>query len=519
MSDSTSRWFKGNNGVWYDTMDAASDPNVGGGFSGVQSTPNNPINGSPNSATQMTADQLVNQTLLQYKSDLDYNNQPFWQGEPQAVKDAAYSQIKNILSTPQTMADYVKTNNIQNLQSYAWWSNSPNSTAAYNIIQNSPAIKVAPDPAGYNFSTTLGSDSLSQLQTELDGTINHQKSNPSDPESGPKIAWLNAQIANIQNPTSSTTSTPVNTTSPTSTTAAPSVTSTTPSLGSTAVYNANDPMFDTLKQNAAYNSLTPDLQNAVKYSYFLMGNGTADDQKRFISALSVAGASSNNEMAQQFRELSTVLTNFVADTTQDYQFKADTLQNSINEINARMGDASIDEQASLNRQKLSYENQLTDAQNQMAGRGISSSSVSDRAQATLAAQNSDINESTTNTYNRTIRADQLQNSQYQIQQQQDQALKDRALRDKFQSTEATYGTNIANQLSSLFGGGQSMGDTSASYIDPATGKLTTGTLPIAGTYQDTRAQDLMTRTNAIMSGSTPIVNNPSNTTTTTSTYG
>lgn len=268
-------------------------------------------------------------------------------------------------------------------------------------------------------------------------------------------------------------------------------------------YNANDSMFDFLKGSDYFKNLTPDQQSAVKYQYYLMRTGTSEEQQRFVDAMDLAAKSTNINDAQTFRQVADTLTNYVTDKTQDYSFKEQRLQRNINEINSKISDASIDEQAALSKQKLAYEVDLDNTRNLMAGRGLSSSSIRNKAENILDQQNQGIVTSIQRQKERSVRSYELEKANQGQSITEAQTEKDRLMRDKFRELENTYGTDIAKQYGSQFGQ-TAAGEKSASYIDPATGKMTTGTLPIAGTYKDTRAQDILTRTNSLLGITKPI---------------
>ena len=82
----------------------------------------------------------------------DLTNYTWWVNDPN--KTAAYAQLQDIFSTPQKLADYVKTNGITNLQNTSWWSNYAQKDQAWQLISGSAATSTGTTGTASNTGTS-----------------------------------------------------------------------------------------------------------------------------------------------------------------------------------------------------------------------------------------------------------------------------------------------------------------------------------------------------------------------------
>lgn len=129
----------------------------------------------------MTAMDLVNKVMLERKDLNNYNTESWWQGAGLAARQTAYETINKIVSDPNTMAQYVKENGVQNLQNYSWWNNSPNKQQAWDLISapssQTPVAKVTTQPVATPVSnsattpsTIPGTTAADRYTKNADGT-------------------------------------------------------------------------------------------------------------------------------------------------------------------------------------------------------------------------------------------------------------------------------------------------------------------------------------------------------------
>ena len=67
---------------------------------------------------------------------LNLQNNPWWKNAPQNVKEDAYAQVQSIVKSPESLADYVLSKGLTDLQQYKWWSQSPHKQKAWEIVQS-----------------------------------------------------------------------------------------------------------------------------------------------------------------------------------------------------------------------------------------------------------------------------------------------------------------------------------------------------------------------------------------------
>jgi guanyl-specific ribonuclease Sa len=79
----------------------------------------------------LTAQQLVDKALMENKTT---NLQQYDWWNSNTNKSTAWSMLQEIISSPQKMAEYVKSKGLTNLSQYSWWSSSPYKQDAWNII-------------------------------------------------------------------------------------------------------------------------------------------------------------------------------------------------------------------------------------------------------------------------------------------------------------------------------------------------------------------------------------------------
>lgn len=102
---------------------------------GIVYRPGGNQNTLPNPASNQTVESLVDRALLS-NSTVNLNSYDWWNAAPQDIRQAAYQQLQQITSSPQSMADYVLLNGLTNLQNYSWWASSPYKDQAWQIIQS-----------------------------------------------------------------------------------------------------------------------------------------------------------------------------------------------------------------------------------------------------------------------------------------------------------------------------------------------------------------------------------------------
>jgi len=93
----------------------------------------NPEDRMKRESVKMLVDSAFLQDINKDLKDLQQN--PFWQAAPDdSVRREAWAEIQRIMGDPQTLADYVKSKGIANLNQYAWWNESPHKTQAWSIV-------------------------------------------------------------------------------------------------------------------------------------------------------------------------------------------------------------------------------------------------------------------------------------------------------------------------------------------------------------------------------------------------
>jgi len=94
-------------------------------------------------------DALVDKVLATpNQSSQNLGSYDWWKSAVLPDREAAYAQIQKITSSPQTMADYVKSKGLINLQSFDWWSASPFKQDAWRLIEQSAAQGQSELPKG-----------------------------------------------------------------------------------------------------------------------------------------------------------------------------------------------------------------------------------------------------------------------------------------------------------------------------------------------------------------------------------
>lgn len=127
--------------------------------------------------TPVTSDSLVQKALLTNHTT-DLGSLDWWQNakaQNPATTSEAYQKLTNLFSNPQNLANYVKSNGIQNLKSYSWWQNYPQASDAWNLINNTPATNNPTNNSTNNpiNSTTNSGSSGNVPQFNADGSITY----------------------------------------------------------------------------------------------------------------------------------------------------------------------------------------------------------------------------------------------------------------------------------------------------------------------------------------------------------
>ncbi len=116
---------------------SAEAKSYGAGFNGAPvdasavSKTNQPA-APPAAPNPAGAQELVKQMLLGNQTT-DLQNNPAWANSP--YKNEAWQMLQGMNSSPQALADLVKTLGITNVQNYSWWNSNPNKTEAWKLIQ------------------------------------------------------------------------------------------------------------------------------------------------------------------------------------------------------------------------------------------------------------------------------------------------------------------------------------------------------------------------------------------------
>jgi len=104
--------------------------------------------GQASPVTTPNIQKLVDRALLSNETT-DLGNKPWWTAEDQATREGAFNELQRITSSPQAMADYVKSKGLTNLQNYSWWRDSQFKQDAWKLIENSqPGAAGTADTAG-----------------------------------------------------------------------------------------------------------------------------------------------------------------------------------------------------------------------------------------------------------------------------------------------------------------------------------------------------------------------------------
>lgn len=105
---------------------------------------------------------LVDKVLREDKTT-NLEQYPWWNSSP--YKKEAYEKLRNITSTPESLAEYVKSKGLTDLQNYSWWRSNPNKQDAWNLIQ-----QAQPTEQGQTGVAQGATQGASQPATSTTGT-------------------------------------------------------------------------------------------------------------------------------------------------------------------------------------------------------------------------------------------------------------------------------------------------------------------------------------------------------------
>jgi hypothetical protein len=348
------------------------------------------------------------------------------------------NKVEDIFSSADKLAQYLKANNVTNPEKYAWFSTN---------------------------ARDIGAATLSLLKPTTTPTV----------------------------PT--TTTTPTNTgTTPTGTTP----TGTTPTGTNTPADSAADSIAadltavpDVVKNSDYWKLLTPDEQVQIAAQYNLMTTANEQEQQKWLDIVNQAKEIADPYFKQQLRISADEVANNLEEITQNWDARASRLSKNLEEIRTELGGAeelSPDEEATLRAQETNYKNQMTNLQNTMASRGLTSSTLRNTAEEQTNVAATDLREGTT----RQMARERLATSQ--------------AARDYSRSLESQYGTEGAQKLISGYDPytGEALDNQAKTQLGKLSGISMLG--GIAGTEAERRAQDVYTRAQSMYTPNDTLIN-------------
>lgn len=140
--------------------------------------PTPPISTSTVTTSGDSAKALVDRALLEAGRNTGVENLFYWRQADPKVQAEAKKVLDDIFSSPDKLGAYVKEKNIQNVQGYSWWKDSPLKQQAWEVVQAAGAknegaapVSSAPAPAvsqymGANAEQLLDAIKAGQLRPD-----------------------------------------------------------------------------------------------------------------------------------------------------------------------------------------------------------------------------------------------------------------------------------------------------------------------------------------------------------------
>jgi hypothetical protein len=190
-----------------------------------------------------------------------------------------------------------------------------------------------------------------------------------------------------------------------------------------------------LKTQDNYNQLPPELQADIISYIDILDIQDTDQQKRMIDAL----MTSKSTVDPYYKEIKNItaeeLSNAIGSEKGDFAYQQKTLTQKIQDLKDDLalgtGRLTIDEQAQLKKQKLKYESDLITLTENAANAGLDFSTKRAMAESKLAAENTDIVESTKREFQRKIEDLQIQANRGDLE-----------AKNKLSNYERIYGENV-----------------------------------------------------------------------------
>ena len=242
---------------------------------------------------------------------------------------------------------------------------------------------------------------------------------------------------------------------------------------------------DDLADNPYFKQLDPEAQALISYFQSIIDRGSAEEVQALQDALKLAGEQAEPYWAEQLKIVQNTLTQGIGFMRENLEASEQQLLEGISRIEEDLEynreHLTLEEQSELRNQKRQYETQLENTQESMAQRGLSSSSIRNRAEVRLQESYTDVVESVGRRYEKEQRAEgvgaarriedvevQMAGLRRQFEQQKTGAV---------QQAEAVIGTQKLGELPELG---------------------TYGLGGITGTMETQKAQDILTRQQALM---------------------
>ena len=236
---------------------------------------------------------------------------------------------------------------------------------------------------------------------------------------------------------------------------------------------------DDVKNSAYYQQLDPEMQSLLGYYWGILTGGSSQKMEAFKTALDLAKQQADPYWQEKINIVSDELNRTISGNNQDLASTEKTLMQRKQQIEDNLtynrNSITTEQAAELARQKDALDQQLLGTREQMANRGLTSSSIRNRSEDILNKTSSDVVQS----YNRNV-ANQLHTletgSAFDIQDIQDQVgnlvrkTKESNV-DATRSTEKYLGTDLTKNVSGA--GDLTLGGLSGSMLEDKTGDILT----------------------------------------------
>jgi len=159
---------------------------------------------------------------------------------------------------------------------------------------------------------------------------------------------------------------------------------------------------DSIKNDPVFQSMSPDMQEAIAYNHYVQSQGAEEDIKAWNDALVSAQADADPYFKNLLRVTVDEVNRASTKLTGDYASRAQQLQDSLADIQADLTTnrayLSLTEQADLKKLSQQYQVELENTQQTMAARGLTFSTSRATAESRLQQSQQGLVESTTRQY-------------------------------------------------------------------------------------------------------------------------